>query len=124
MKKMAIGDIKPREDDDPHSILEDSSSDDDNDNDSPRHPPTSPTRQDCPSSSQEPPPISQDTQDQVEDMGEVQSHDDPTSTIFGRRTRTSTIILLILCWVIPKGVQGLAASNTPHFANIMLLSLL
>jgi hypothetical protein len=37
MKKMAIGDIKLREDDDPHSILENSSSDDDNDNDPPRH---------------------------------------------------------------------------------------
>jgi hypothetical protein len=34
------------------------------------------------------------------------------------------IIQLILCWVIPKGVQGLTASNMPHFANIMLLSLL
>jgi hypothetical protein len=90
IKKMAIGGIKPREDDDPHSILEDSSSDDDNNDDPPRHPPTSPTRQNSPSSSQEPPPISQDTQDQIEDMGEVQSQDDPTSTIFGRRTRTST----------------------------------
>jgi hypothetical protein len=30
MKKMAIGDIKPREDDDTHSIHEHSSSDDDN----------------------------------------------------------------------------------------------
>jgi hypothetical protein len=71
MKKMAIGDIKPREDDDTHSIHEDSSSDDDNNDEQPRRPPTSPTRQDSPSSSQEPPPTSQDTQDQVEDMGEV-----------------------------------------------------
>jgi hypothetical protein len=90
MKNMAIGYIKPREDDDTHSIHEDSSSDDDNNDNPPRRPPTSPTRQDSPSSSQEPPHISQDTQDQVEDMGEVQSQDDPTSTIFGRRTRTST----------------------------------
>jgi hypothetical protein len=124
MKKMAIGDIKPKEDDDSHSIHEVSSSDDDDNDDQPRCPPTSPTRQDSPSSSQEPPPISQDTQDQVEDTGDVQSQDDPTSTIFGRRTRTSTTIQLILCWVIPKGVQGLAASNMPHFVNIMLLSLL
>jgi hypothetical protein len=29
-------------------------------------------------------------------------------------------IQLILYWVIPKGVQGLAASNMPHFVNIML----
>jgi hypothetical protein len=90
MKKMAIGDIKPREDDDTHSIYEDSSSDDDNNDDPPRRPPTSPTRQDSPSSAQEPPLISQDTQDQVEDMVEVQSQDDPTSTIFGRCARTST----------------------------------
>jgi hypothetical protein len=90
MKKMAIGDIKPREDDDTHSIHEDSSFDHDNNDDPPRRPPTSPTRKDSPSSSQEQPPISQDTQDQVEDMGEVQSQDDPTSTIFGRRARTST----------------------------------
>jgi hypothetical protein len=61
MEKMAIGDIKPREDDDTHSIHEDSSYDDDNNVDQPRCPPTSPTRQDSPSSSQEPPPISQDT---------------------------------------------------------------
>jgi hypothetical protein len=90
MKKMAIGDIKPKEDDDSHSIHEDSSSDDNDNDDQPRRPPTSPTRQDSPSSSQEPPPISQDTQDQVEETDEVQSQDDPTSTIFGRRTRTST----------------------------------
>jgi hypothetical protein len=90
MKKMAIGDIKPREDDDTHSIDEDSSSGDDNNDDQPRHPPTSPTRQDSPSFSQEPPPTSQDTQDQVEHMGELQSQDDPTSIIFGRHTRTST----------------------------------
>jgi hypothetical protein len=40
MKKMAIGDIKPKEDDDSHSIHEDSYSDDDYD-DQPRRPPTS-----------------------------------------------------------------------------------
>jgi hypothetical protein len=51
MKKMAIGDIKPWKDDDTHSIHEDSSSDDDNNDNPPRHPPTSPTRQDSPSSS-------------------------------------------------------------------------
>jgi hypothetical protein len=60
LKKMAIGDIKPKEDDDSHSIHEDSSSSSsssssDDDDDQPRRPPTSPTRQDSPSSSQEPP---------------------------------------------------------------------
>jgi hypothetical protein len=79
MKKMAVGYIKPKEDDDSHSIHEDSSSDDDDNDDQPRRAPSSPTRQDSPSSSQEPPPISQDTQDQVEETGEVQSQDDPTS---------------------------------------------
>jgi hypothetical protein len=103
MKNMAIGDIKPREDDDTHSIHEDSSSDDDNNDDPPRRPPTSPTRQDSPSSSQEPPPISQDTQDQVEDMGEVQSQYDPTSTIFGRHTRTSTNHPIDLVLGDPRG---------------------
>jgi hypothetical protein len=91
-KKMAIGDIKPWEDDDTYSIHEDSSSDDDNNDDQPRRPPTSPTRQDNLSSSQEPPPTSQDTQDQVEDMGDVQSQDDPTSTIFKRRKGLQQII--------------------------------
>jgi hypothetical protein len=43
MKKMAIGDIKPKEDDDSHSIHEDSSFDDD-DNDQPRRATSSPTR--------------------------------------------------------------------------------
>jgi hypothetical protein len=71
MKKMAIGDIKPKEDDDSLSIHEDSSSDDDDNDDQPRRPISSPTRQDSPSSSQEPPPLSLDTQDQVEEMGEV-----------------------------------------------------
>jgi hypothetical protein len=33
-------------------------------------------------------------------------------------------IQFILSWVIPKGVQGLTASNMPYFVNIMLLSLL
>jgi hypothetical protein len=33
-------------------------------------------------------------------------------------------IQLILSSVIPRVVQGLTASNMPHFANIMLLSLL
>jgi hypothetical protein len=104
MKKMVIGDIKPKEDDDSHSIHEDSSDDDDDDNDDqPRCPPTSPTRQHNRSSSQEPPPISLDTQDQVEDTGEVQSQDDPTSTIFGRRTRTSTNHLIDLVLDDPKG---------------------
>jgi hypothetical protein len=124
MKKMAIGDIKPKEDDESHSILEDSSDDDDDHDDQPRRPPTSPTRQDSPSSSQEPPPISQDTQDQVDDTSEVQSQDDPTSTIFGRRTRTSTNHPIDLVLGDPKGVQGLATSNMHHFVNIMLLSLL
>jgi hypothetical protein len=90
MKKMAIGDIKPKENDDTQSIHEDSSSDDDDNDDQPRRPTSSPTRQDSPSSSQEPPPISQDTQDQVDEAEEVQSQDDPTSTTFGRWTRTST----------------------------------
>jgi hypothetical protein len=103
MKKMAIGDIKPKEDDDSHSIHEDSSDDDDDNDDQPRRPHTSPTRQDSPSSSQEPPHISQDTQDQVEDTGEVQSQDDPTSTIFGRRTRTSTNHSIDLVLRDPKG---------------------
>jgi hypothetical protein len=58
MKKMAIGDIKPKEDDDSHSIHEDSPSDDDDNDDQPRRPPTSPTKQDSSSSSQEPPLIS------------------------------------------------------------------
>jgi hypothetical protein len=103
MKNMAIGVIKPREDDDTHSIHEDSSFDDDNNDDQPRRPPTSPTRQDSPSSSQEPPPTSQDTQDQVEGMGEVQSQDDPTSTIFGRRIRTSTNHSIDLVLGDPQG---------------------
>jgi hypothetical protein len=103
MKKTAIGDIKPKENDDSHSIHEDSSDDDDDNDDPPRRPPTSPTRQDRPSSSQEPPPISQDTQDQVEGMGEVQSQDDPTSTIFGKRTRTSTNHPIDLVLGDPKG---------------------
>jgi hypothetical protein len=124
MKKMAIGDIKPKEDDDSHSIHEDSSSDDDDNDDQLRRPPTSPTRQDTPSSSQEPPPVSQNTQDQVEDTGEVPSQDDPTSTIFGRCTRTSKNHPIDLVLGDPKGVQGLAASNMHHFVNIMLLSLL
>jgi hypothetical protein len=124
MKKMAIRDIKPKEDDDSHSIHEDSSSDDDDDDDQPRCPPTSPIRQDSPSSSQEPPSISQDTQGQVEDTGEVQSQDDPTSTIFERRTRTSTNHPIDLVLGDPKGVQGLATSNMHHFVNIMLLYLL
>jgi hypothetical protein len=87
MKKMAIGDIKPKEDDDSHSIHEDSSDDDEHEH--PRRVISSPTRQDSPYSSKEPPPTSQDTQDQVEGLGEVQSQDDPTSTTFGRHTRTS-----------------------------------
>jgi hypothetical protein len=70
MKKMAIGDIKPKEDGDFHSIHEDSSSDDDDNDDQPRRATSSPTRQDSPSSSQEPPPISQDNQDQVEETEE------------------------------------------------------
>jgi hypothetical protein len=90
MKKMAISDIKPKEDDDFYSIHENSSSDDDDNDDQPRRPTSSPTRQDSPFSSQEPPPISQDTQDQVEETEEVQSQNYPTSTTFGRRTRTST----------------------------------
>jgi hypothetical protein len=124
MKKMAIGDIKPKEDDDSHSIHENSSSNDDDNDDQLRRPPTSPTRQDTPSSSQEPPPVSQNTQDQVEDTGEVPSQDDPTSTIFGRCTRTSKNHPIDLVLGDPKGVQGLAASNMHHFVNIMLLSLL
>jgi hypothetical protein len=52
MKKMAIGDIKPKEEDDSHSIDEDSSSDDDDNDDQPRRLTSSPTRQDSPSSSQ------------------------------------------------------------------------
>jgi hypothetical protein len=116
MKKMANGDIKPKEDDDSHSIHEDSSSDDDDNDDQPRHPTSSPTRQDSPSSSPEPPPISQDTQDQIEEAEEVHSQDDPTSTTFGRCTRTSTNH--------PIDLQVLAASNMHHFVNIMLLSLL
>jgi hypothetical protein len=103
MKKMAIGDIKPKEDDDSHSIHEDSSSDDDDNDDQPRRQTSSPTRQDSPSSSQEPPPISQDTQDQVEEAEEVQSQDDPTSTTFGRRTRTSTNHPIDLVLGDPKG---------------------
>jgi hypothetical protein len=107
MKKMAIGDIKPNEDDDSHSIHEDSSSDDDDDDDDnddqPRRATSSPTRQDSPSSSQEPPPISQDTQDQVEEPEEVQSLDDPTSTTFGRRTRNSTNNPIDLVLGDPKG---------------------
>jgi hypothetical protein len=51
MKKMTIGDIKPKEDNDSHSIHEDSSSDDDDNDDQPRHATSSPTRQDSPSSS-------------------------------------------------------------------------
>jgi hypothetical protein len=51
MKKMTIGDIKPKEDDDSHSIHEDSSDDDDDNDDQPRRPTSSPTRQDSPSSS-------------------------------------------------------------------------
>jgi hypothetical protein len=124
MKKMAIGDIKPKEEDDSHSIHEDSSSDDDVNDDQPRRPTSSPIRQDRPSSSQEPPPISQDTQDQVEEVEEVQSQDDPTSTTFGRRTRTSTNHPIDLVLGDPNGVQGLTASNMPHFVNIVLLSLL
>jgi hypothetical protein len=62
-----------------------------------------PQRQDSPSSSQEPPPISQDTQDQVEDTGEVQSQDDPTSTIFGRCTRTLANYSIDLVLGYPKG---------------------
>jgi hypothetical protein len=103
MKKMAIGDIKPKEDNDSHSIHEDSSSYDDDNDDQPRHATSSPTRQDSPSSSQEPPPISQDTQDQVEELEEVQSQDDPTSTTFGRRTRTSTNHPIDLVLGDPKG---------------------
>jgi hypothetical protein len=103
MKKMTIGDIKAKEDDDSNSIHEDSSSDDDDNDDQPRRPPSSPTRQDSPSSLQEPPPISQDTQDQVEETGEVQSQDDPTSTIFGRRTRSSTNHPIDLVLGDPKG---------------------
>jgi hypothetical protein len=121
---MAIGDIKPKEEDCSHSFHEDSSDDDDDNDDQPRCPPTSPTRQDSPSSSQEPPPISQDTQDQVEETGKVQSKNDPTSTIFGRRTRTSTNHSIDLVLGDPKGVQGLTASDMHHFVNIMLLSLL
>jgi hypothetical protein len=103
MKKMAIGDIKPKEDDDSHSINEDSSSDDDDSDDQPRRPTSSPTRQDSPSSSQEPPPVSQDTLNQVEKAEEVQSQDDPTSTTFGRRTRTSTNYPIDLVLGDPKG---------------------
>jgi hypothetical protein len=57
-------------------------------------------------------------------MGEVQSQDDPTSTILEDAQGLQQIIQLILCWVITEGVQGHTASNMPHFANIMLLSLL
>jgi hypothetical protein len=103
MKKITIGDIKPKEDDDSHSIHEDSSSDDDDNDDQPRRPTSSPTRQDSPSSSQEPPPISQDTQYQVEETGEVQSQGDPISTTFGRRTRTSTNHPIDLVLGDPKG---------------------
>jgi hypothetical protein len=92
MKKMAIGDIKPKEDNDSHFIHEDSSSNDDDNDDQPRRATSSPTRQDSPSSSQEPPPISQDTQDQVEETEEVQSQEDPTSTTFG----TNIWMILIL----------------------------
>jgi hypothetical protein len=53
VKKMAIGDIKTKENDDSHSIHEDFSSDDDDNDDQPRHQTSSPTRQDSPSSSQE-----------------------------------------------------------------------
>jgi hypothetical protein len=103
MKKMAIGDIKPMEDDDYHSIHEDSSSDDDDNDYQPRRATSSPTTQDSPSSSQEPPPISQDTQDQVEETEEVQSQDDPTSTTFGKRTRTSINHPIDLVLGDPKG---------------------
>jgi hypothetical protein len=44
MKKIAIGDIKPKEDNDSHSIHENSSSDDDDNDDQPRRPTSSPTR--------------------------------------------------------------------------------
>jgi hypothetical protein len=103
MKKMAIGDIKPKEDDDSDSIHEDSSSDDDDNGDQPRCATSSPTRQDSPSYSQEPPLTSQDTQDQVEEPEKVQSQDDPTSTAFGRRTRTSKNHPIDLVLGDPKG---------------------
>jgi hypothetical protein len=103
MNKMAIGGIKPKEEEDSHSIHEDSSSDDDDNDDQPRRATSSPTRQDSPSSSQEPPLISQDTQDQVEEPEEIQSQDDPTSTTFGRHTRTSTNHPIDLLLGDPKG---------------------
>jgi hypothetical protein len=103
MKKMATGDIKPNKDDDTHSIHEESSDDDDGNDDQPRRPTSSPTGEDSPSSSQEPPPISQDTQDQVEEAEEVQYQDDPTSTTFGRHTRTSTNHPIDLVLGDPKG---------------------
>jgi hypothetical protein len=124
MKKMAIGDIKPKEDDDSHSIHEDSSSDDDDNDDQPRCATSSPTRQNSPSSSQELPPISQDTQDQVEKTEEVQSQMIPPLQHLEGVKGLQQTIQLMLSWVIPRGVQGLAASNMPHFVNIMLLSLL
>jgi hypothetical protein len=118
IKKMAIGDIKPKEDDDSHSIHEDSSSDDDDNDDQPRRPTSSPTRQDSPSSSQEPPPISQDTRRKFNlKMIPPLQHLEAVQGL-------QQTIQLILYWVIPKGVHGLAASNMPHFVNIMLLSLL
>jgi hypothetical protein len=103
MKKMATGDIKPKEEEDSHSIHEDSFSDDDDNGNQPRRATPSPTRQDSLSSSQEPPPTSQDTQDQVEEPEEVQPQDDPTSTTFGRRTRTSTNHPIDLVLGDPKG---------------------
>jgi hypothetical protein len=117
MKKMAIGDIKPKEDDDSHSIHEDSSSDNDDNYDQPRRPTSSPTRQDSPSSSQEPPPISQDTQDRVEEMEEVQSQNDPTSTTFGSRTRNSTNHPIDLILGDPKGGTRTRLKQYASFCN-------
>jgi hypothetical protein len=50
MKKMAIGDIKPKKDDNSHSIHEDSSFDNDDNDDQTRRATSSPKRQDSPSS--------------------------------------------------------------------------
>jgi hypothetical protein len=124
MKKMTIGDIKQKEDDDSHSIHEDSSSDNDDNVGQPRRPPTSPTRQDSPSSSQERPPISQDTKEQVEDMGEVKSQDDPTSTTFGRRRRTSTNHPIDLVLGDPKGGTRTRRKQYASFCKHHALSLL
>ena len=102
MKKMAIGDIKPKEDDDApytsHNHEDSSSSDDDNDDHQRR------TRQGSPSSSNGPPPTSQDTQYQGEEEPEVvQPQDDPTSTTLERRTRTSSNHPIDLVLGDPKG---------------------